>query len=348
LTAGAKWIHDGVALYYSHASIQLGWILDAEAHQTTWRNRNADHRLGASHLVRLAWENMLRDEGVQYSFISYVDVIQKGVPEDFKVLILPAVLCLSDVEARRIKDFCSRGGTVIADYLPGLFDQHGRGRKKGGVLDDLFGVHHDPAMKAKDLFQPLLWTEVDQEKHYRYESFPDFLGGDNACIKHESGFHKAVRSMSVENIHPLGKGRAVLMNLSPQRYNAFRSLGYEEAKRRDVFMKHLKSAGIERWVKLEGAKKKTIGYEITYWEKGDRTLLFVCQNPAFQGSSLGGGRTRGLKTHCLDVNLSFALPLEDSRNERTGEKLPRGKVFTLPWKMNEALVLSFNGPPPGR
>src|SRR5690606_3599998 len=32
LMHGATWRHDGVALYYSHASIQLGWILDAEAH----------------------------------------------------------------------------------------------------------------------------------------------------------------------------------------------------------------------------------------------------------------------------------------------------------------------------
>ena len=69
-----------MAIYYSHASIQLGWILDAEAHGKTWINRNDDDRLGASHLVRQAWENMLRDEGIQYNFLSYADVIQKGVP----------------------------------------------------------------------------------------------------------------------------------------------------------------------------------------------------------------------------------------------------------------------------
>ena len=74
LLAGAEWMHDGVAIYYSHASIQLGWILDAEAHGKTWINRNGDDRLGASHQVRQAWENMLRDSGLQYNFISYADV----------------------------------------------------------------------------------------------------------------------------------------------------------------------------------------------------------------------------------------------------------------------------------
>jgi len=62
------------------------------------------------------------------NFISYADVIQKGIPKAYKVLILSDTLCLSDAEARKIKAFCRAGGTVIADYMPGLWDQHGKGR----------------------------------------------------------------------------------------------------------------------------------------------------------------------------------------------------------------------------
>jgi hypothetical protein len=72
-------------------------------------------------MVRHAWENMLRDSGLQYNFLSYADVIESGEPSHYKVLILPACLCLSDTEVRRIEDFCRRGGTVIADYMPGLW-----------------------------------------------------------------------------------------------------------------------------------------------------------------------------------------------------------------------------------
>ena len=78
LMGGAEWIHDGVALYYSHASIQLGWIMDAEPHGKTWVNRNGDHTLGSSHLVRKAWENMLTDAGIQYNLIDYASVIAEG------------------------------------------------------------------------------------------------------------------------------------------------------------------------------------------------------------------------------------------------------------------------------
>jgi len=79
----AKWKHDGIAIYYSDPSIQLGWILDAEAHGKTWTNRIADERLSSTAHVRKVWENMLRDSGLQYNFINYVDVIQRGIPEEY-------------------------------------------------------------------------------------------------------------------------------------------------------------------------------------------------------------------------------------------------------------------------
>ncbi len=192
LLRDAEWKHDGVALYYSHASIQLGWILDAQAHGKTWVNRDGDHRLGASHHVRQAWENMLRDSGLQYSFLSYADAIQNNIPADIKVLILPACLCLSDVEAQIIEAFCRRGGTVIADYLPGVWDQHGKGRAGGGALDKLFGVRHDPAMTAKDVFNGgKLWCEVDQDANFGWKTYKEFLTNANTCLKDASGFQQS-------------------------------------------------------------------------------------------------------------------------------------------------------------
>jgi hypothetical protein len=215
LMAGAEWLHDGVAIYYSHASIQLGWILDAEAHGKTWVNRNDDARLSSSSHVRHAWENMLRDSGVQYSYLDYVGLVQSGVPKEYKVLILPACLCLSDAEARQIEAFCKAGGTVIADYLPGVWDQHGKGRAAGGVLDGMFGIAHDPALRAADIFGKSLWVEVDQDANYSWKTYEEFLTKENTSTKDASGFHKAVAALPVSHAHAFGQGKAVLMNLSP-------------------------------------------------------------------------------------------------------------------------------------
>jgi hypothetical protein len=343
LLEGAEWMHDGVALYYSHPSIQLGWILDAQAHGKTWVNRNGDDRLGASHLVRHAWENMLRDAGLQYSFLSYVDVIRDGIPPEYKVLILPACLCLSDAEARSIEAFCRKGGIVIADYLPGVWDQHGMGRPAGGVLDHLFGVRHDPAMTARDLFGGKLWCEVDQDTNFGWKTYTEFLTNGNTCLKVPSGFNKAVRAMPVENINHVGSGTAILMNLSPQWYNAYRVAGGEAARRRETFLRHLNAAGVRRWVEIADVGVAGFGYEITCFRRPDgRKVLFVCANPEIVGSELGGGNAVGLKSDAIDVTLKFAHPIANVRDERRESRLANGEQFKFTWKQNEAIVLSFD------
>ena len=77
---GSTWIHDGVALYYSHPSIQVSWCLDIEPHGRTWVNRNGDSRLGTSHLVRKAWERLLTDSGIQYSSASSPSAAARSSP----------------------------------------------------------------------------------------------------------------------------------------------------------------------------------------------------------------------------------------------------------------------------
>jgi len=346
LLAGAEWIHDGVALYYSHPSIQLGWILDAQAHGRTWVNRNGDERLGAAHLVRHAWENMLRDEGLQYNFLSYADVIQNGIPAEYKVLILPACLCLSDAEARRIRDFCRAGGTVIADYLPGVWDQHGRGRGRG-ALDDLFGVAHDPALGPKDLFGGgPLWCEVDQDANFSWTTYEGFLSNGNTSLKDPSGFNLAVRDMRTAHVARFGQGTAVLLNLSPQWYNAYRAAGFAAAKKRAVFMAPITAAGPARWVSLQDAGDREFGYEITYWQKDGRTIVCLCLNPEITGSGTGGGNAVNLKTQTIPGALHFTAVVHDVRDERTGTALGQGNTFKFTWPMNQAIILSFAGPPP--
>ena len=346
---GAEWRHDGVAIYYSHASIQLGWILDSEAHGKTWTNRNNDASLSSAVHVRHAWENMLRDSGVQYSWLSYVEVIQSGVPKEYKVLILPACLCLSDTEARQIAAFCQRGGTVIADYLPGLWDQHGKGRAAGGILDEMFGVKHDASLRAADVFGDKLWVEVDQDANYSWKTYDEFLTNKNTAVMDTSGFHKAVRTLPVNQTHKYGSGTAVLMNLSPQWYNAYRVAGTAQAAKRDTFMQHLKGAGVTPWVRLKGAGDREHGYEITYWSKQEaghpaRTILFVGLNPEISGTDLGGGNSIGLKTATLPITLQFTRDIKGLRDERTGEERGNGREFPFDWKQNEAVVVSFDAP----
>lgn len=343
LMKGAQWEHDGIAIYYSHASIQLGWILDAQAHGKTWVNRNNDERLSSAAMVRHAWENMLHDSGLQYNFLSYVDVVQNGIPDEYRVLILPATLCLSDAEAEQIKAFCKRGGTVIADYMPGLWDQHGKGRSNGGAIDEIFGTRQNSNLRMSDVFGKKLWVEVDQDVNYSWSSYEEFLTRENTCVRDSSGFHIAVLDAPLAVSNRYGDGTGVLMNLSPQWYNAHRVAGFESAKKRQRFMQHIEAAGVKPRVQLVDADERTHGVEVIYWRLASgRKLCFVCLNPEIAGNSEGGGNAVSLKSDRIPIHLRFNTPMRHVLDERTGKELKDGTDFHLDWKQTEAVVLSMD------
>ncbi|HEY0514529.1 MAG TPA: beta-galactosidase trimerization domain-containing protein [Thermoanaerobaculia bacterium] len=340
--AGARSLHDGIAIYYSHPSIQVSWVLDAEAHGKTWPNRNDDFRLGTSHDVRQAWETMLADAGLRYDFLAYDEVVLHGVPPEYRVLILPACYALSDVEARRIAVFARAGGTVIADFACGLFDPHGHGRRRG-ALDDLFGVAHDGGETRSDLFAGRLWVETDQDAGYAFRRWRDLFATLSSPL--HQGYAVAERRLPVGTERPAGRGRAVYLNLSPQRYLMEREEGRGDAARRRPFLDPIRRAGVSPWIEIHGAGRP-IPLEATYWSKGGRTFVFVLQNVPVASRSTGGGGAVGLAEGDLQIEVLLAAPVAGVRDERTGRALPDGRSFSFRIAATEAVLLSFAGTPP--
>jgi len=307
-TNGLPWRHDGIAIYYSHPSVQVSWCLDAEPHGKTWPRRNDDHLRGTAHLARKAWESMLNDEGLQYDFLSYDTVVRDGVPAAYRALILPACYALSDAEARRIRAFAERGGVVVADFMCGLFDQHGRGRSRG-ALDDLFGVAHDGSEGRRDFFGEKWWVEADQERGYSAKRWSELFG---------------VRRRVPERrlAGPYRKGTAVYLNLSPQRYLMLREEGTASRRHRAAFLGPL---GIEPFVRVTGEPN----LELT--RLGD--ILFVVQNPVLHADG-----KREIRSGVASIRLKFAAPVHLT-DERTDEDLGKGDEFQLSFEISQALML---------
>lgn len=336
---GARWKHDGIAIYYSQPSIQVSWCLDIEPHGRTWVNRHNDAGLGTSHLDRRAWEDMLTDAGLQYNFISYDQVVLHGIPDDYRVLVLPACYALSDIEAERIREFCRRGGTVIADFACGLFDQHGKGRAHG-VLDDLFGVHHDGSESQADFFSGKLWVETDQDRGYNARSWRQLLATLNCPLR--DGFAVAEKRLPTASTHRVGSGEAVYLNLSPERYLQYRAEGTATPQQRNVFLKYLPKA-VKPWIRVTSNGARPRDCEVTYWKRGGRTLVFVVQRVALTGSTSGWSGTVIDKT--IPVTIEFARPVQDVVDERTGKHLGAGRTFQLPFRTPEAVMLSLRDTP---
>ena len=99
-------------------------------------------------------------------------------------------------------------------------------------------------MQAGDIFGNELWCEMDQEANFGYKSYSQLMTNKNTSIKDASGFDKAVRNMSAGHVNQFGRGNAVLLNLSPQWYNAYRVEGFAAAARCEVFMQPIHQAGI--------------------------------------------------------------------------------------------------------
>ncbi len=337
--AGARWIHDGVAIYYSHPSIQVSWCLDIEAHGKTWVNRGDDHRLGTSHNVRKAWEYLLADSGIQYNFLAYDELIRRGVPTEYKVLILPACYALSDAEARRIREFCEAGGIVIADFACGLFDQHGKARGRG-ALDDLFGVSHGGGLRKQDFFGGSLWVETNQDAAHSYTRFRQLL--ETTTCRIQEGFAIAEHKLGTHQVVQVGRGKAVYLNLSPQRYLQYREEGIDTDAHRATFLREINPSGRPPRVVVTHQGRRPPQSEVTYWSKAGRTFVFVIKNVPVNATTTGGGGAAGVSAGRMTLNVELPAA-RDVVNERTGTALGNRKTFAFDWSALEPVFFSYAG-----
>lgn len=120
---------DPVAIHYSQASMRTEWMLAQRPKGDAWMNRTSStERLDSDFLrLRESYCRLIEDLGLQYNFVAYSQVEQgELVRRGYRVLILPRSSALSESEVSAIREFVERGGLVIADGEPGLFDEHSR------------------------------------------------------------------------------------------------------------------------------------------------------------------------------------------------------------------------------
>lgn len=100
-----------------------------------------------SHLVaRRAWNHTIEALGLQYVHVTNDDILEDTLVKDgVKVLILPMCDVIDSPTAAKITEFVKNGGTVIADFMPGLYDANGNKLEKG-TLDALFVEEKEHAL----------------------------------------------------------------------------------------------------------------------------------------------------------------------------------------------------------
>jgi hypothetical protein len=348
LVLDGEFVHDPVAIYYSHPSIQMTWAMDAACHGGTWPNRSSsmDNTLSTSSNSRVAWLKTLEDIGIQAKFV-HQDHLLAGELEKggFKVLLLNRALCLSDAEAAAIKAFAAKGGTVIADHLCGICDEHGKARA-AGALDDLFGVKRD---LAQGILGGKTLTEINGEKGYDGLTAKNWDVEGAPIYKDVAVFERGLKADKGKGeAEPGGavavrNGSAVYLNLSPIGYLLKRPKN-EAQEWLPYVVALLKQAGVASRLKLESNGQPAHATEAVFWKNGARTTLCIVRNLDRKASISGfGAMDGGAGARAEKLKLLFAAPVKDLKNERTGKTLGDGKEFEdefTPW---EAGVYTYGG-----
>jgi hypothetical protein len=125
-----------IAVLYSPASMRTQWMLDWQVKGDSWA-RNGTKSAGNDNATDM-FGKLITHLGLQGQIISSAMVADGALQQrGWRVLILPHAIALSSQEAEEIRRFVVRGGTIIADSEPGLYDQHSR-RLARPLLADVF------------------------------------------------------------------------------------------------------------------------------------------------------------------------------------------------------------------
>jgi beta-galactosidase len=191
---------DGVAMLYSYPSVF--------AHRLAEGGGYGDYESG-----HLRLQQSLGSLGVSFRYVTD-RMLRLGEfkPDRTKVLILCRAEAMSDREAEVIRQFVEKGGTVMADVRPGIYDEHCKPRQRG-VLDDLFGISREGPAAAKTAMLRVKQGAASGAELAKIMVDPSIkLAAATASSRAEADGTPAWI------VNPVGKGKAVLLNLAAASY----------------------------------------------------------------------------------------------------------------------------------
>lgn len=264
-------------------------------------------------------KTLIENLGYQHRFLSYQQIkdgelIKKG----FKVLILPGTICLSEKEISEIKGFVKNGGILIADYLPGVRDEHGKTYENKAPLDEIFGIERNNTelskvkMKLK-LFKSNIFDEKELEMVLA-ETGIKIVTGKNMAV-FENGTPALI-------INEYGNGRGIYLNLDISDYAGMKGRGVagevieEEraisayvASVQEIFERILANSGLKKRFEIFDNEKPINAGERFYYVDGDNMYVSYIPDVA---SDKKVRITTTKKAHIYDVRTRKYIGFTDN------------------------------------
>ena len=279
-------LDDGIVSLYSHPSVYAHKLAEGASYGGYEPAHTAMH------------DGCVRELGMQFRYVSD-RMLRLGEfdPSTAKVLLLIRAEAIGDKEAGVIRDYVRKGGTVIADVRPGIYDGRCKPRQKG-VLDDLFGVKRNGRAGAKTVTAVIDRCGGVKLEKAKVDPTVELAGGEAAG---KAGGVPVVITRRV------GKGRAMLLNFAAN--SGPRLHLPETGKAAAAFASELfVGAGVRPAITLtDGKGERVRDVELVRWRNGDTDIVAVFRE--------GGKRT--------EVTMAGASPrvVYDLRQRKTlGQK----------------------------
>ncbi|MBI3117456.1 MAG: beta-galactosidase trimerization domain-containing protein, partial [Candidatus Hydrogenedentes bacterium] len=329
---------DGIAMLYSMPSTHIAHFDGNDTYGLYKRDHDR-------------WHQLLHGEGFQFRYVTD-RMLRLGEFDDSrcKVLLLPLAFAMSPAEAEYIRDFVQRGGTVIADVRPALYDGHCKPLAHG-LLNDVFGIDQTGNRAARDIDRMSVDGQLEGESiamrwgnWHGKDIYPAMKVepnvalttgkalGDAAFIHYWTGLRAPVCI-----VNEYGKGRAVLLNFS-----------VFDAPCAPLLRGLLAAAGVTPAIQLSVNGRAPKDVEISRWRTGEIeffTLLGTKTDEDVRVSLAQPGRLYDMKRH-LDLGYAaeFTARLRPNRGSVFAvlPSAPESPRINLPGKARAGSVVNAN------
>lgn len=252
----SEMLDDGIAVLYSMPSAYACQV-------------GAGPSFGRYASAHQAWSRLIREAGLQYRYVTDRMLRQGEFQADrYKALVLARAEAMGPAEASAIRDFAERGGTVLADLRPALYDGHCKPLPRG-ALDDLFGIEREGSPEAAAEKAALSAAPGGEALSLEW----DKAGSDPGVRAADGQARGRCGTAPIVVVRKVGKGQAILLNFAADRFPAPGSDAAPEAA--GEFVRRLfAAAGVRPAVRVQRADgRPAANLEVVRWRTGRTDLV---------------------------------------------------------------------------
>ncbi len=281
--------HDGIAIHYSHPSLQVHWLFENLKNARDWPVHHVSERDSRFIGVRNSWTKLIEDLGFQYEFASR-EQIESGKlgSGEYRVLIMPESVAISEREENEIREFVRAGGTLLADFRAARMNEHGRDLGRG-QLDDVFGIGRASGQTVASTVQGVANMESLQLKGRTLKLIG--VGEPGITV---AGGKPLARSGNVPAVilNRFGDGRSFFLNLDVSGYAYQRLQTGLDPSLPELMEGILSLAQVRPRVSVLAPDGKRLpGTEVAVFSNGSCEHLAVFRNPQFDDGGWGDNPT---------------------------------------------------------